>query len=102
MQDDNGITLIITEGEKDVCSLVSAGFRYVISVPNGAQAKPESYMDPFKDWMKPVSRVVICHDEDKPGYEMMHSMRDYFHDKLGKAVGVTRLPYGFKDISDVL
>ena len=100
--DVNGITLIVTEGEKDVCSLVSAGFRYAISVPNGAQAKPESYMDPFVDWMKPVSRVVICHDEDKPGYEMMHNMRDYFHDKLGKAVGETRLPHGFKDVSDTL
>lgn len=100
--DANGITLIVTEGEKDVCSLVTAGFRYVISVPNGAQTKPERYMDPFVDWLQPVSRVIVCHDEDKPGYEMMHMVREYFHDRHGKAVGVTHLPYGYKDISDLL
>lgn len=97
-----GITLVVTEGEKDVCSLVTAGLRFVISVPNGAQAKPESYMEPFAEWLEPVSRVVVCHDEDEAGYDMMHRVREYFHDRMGKAVGVTRLPYGFKDISDLL
>ena len=99
MQD---ITLIITEGEKDVCSLVTAGYNYVISAPNGASAKPEGYLDPFREWFHPVGKVIICHDEDEAGYKMMHNVRDYFHGKLGKAVGVTHLPYGFKDISEIL
>jgi len=96
------VTLIVTEGEKDVCSLVTAGYTHVISVPNGAQATPETYMEPFREWMQTVSRVIICHDEDSPGYDMMHSVSDYFHRRLGKPVGVTRLPYGCKDISDML
>lgn len=97
-----GMTLIVTEGEKDVCSLVTADYRYVISVPNGAQAKPEDYMEPFREWLGPVSRVVICHDEDEAGYKMCHAMREYMHERLGKSVGVTRLPYGYKDISELL
>jgi len=98
----SGLTLIVTEGEKDVCSLVTVGYRYVISVPNGAQAKPEEFLDPFREWMQAVSRVIICHDEDEAGYKMCHAMREYMRDSLGKAVGVTHLPSGFKDISDVL
>ena len=97
-----GITLIVTEGEKDACSLVTAEYRYVISVPNGAQADPKTYMKPFEEWLDPVSRVIICHDEDKAGYEMMHKVSDYFREHMGKSVGVTHLPYGYKDISELL
>lgn len=99
--DNYDVTLIVTEGEKDVCSLVSAGYRYVISVPNGAQAKPETYLEPFTEWLEAVARVVICHDEDEAGYDMMHNVSDYFR-RQGKAVAVTRMPYGCKDVSDLL
>lgn len=96
------ITLIVTEGEKDCCALLSCDYTHVISVPNGAQAKPEKYMKPFRDWLRPVSRVIICHDEDEPGYQMMHSVRDFFTDECGMQVSVTRIPYMCKDIAEVL
>ena len=100
--DATGITLIVTEGEKDCCALLSCGFRYVISTPNGAGAKPETYMSAFREWLRPVTRVVICHDEDEAGYEMMHNVREFFGVRLGRQVSVTRLPYVCKDIAEVL
>lgn len=90
--------LIITEGEKDVLSLLEAGYRYVISVPNGASCEPEKAFEAFESWLAPVNDVVLCGDTDLPGRTLVHKLANYF----GPRSLVIDLPADCKDISDVL
>lgn len=90
--------LIITEGEKDVLSLLEAGYPYVISVPNGASCVPEKAFEAFESWLAPVNEVVLCGDTDLPGRTLVKKLADYF----GPRSMVVTLPADCKDISDVL
>ena len=90
--------LIITEGEKDVLSLLEAGYRYVISVPNGASCEPEKAFEAFESWLAPVNDVVLCGDTDLPGRTLVYKLANYF----GPRSLVIDLPADCKDISDVL
>lgn len=90
--------LIITEGEKDVLSLLEAGYRYVISVPNGASCVPEKAFEAFESWLAPVNDVVLCGDTDLAGRTLVKKLADYF----GPRSLTVTLPADCKDISDVL
>ena len=90
--------LIITEGEKDVLSLLEAGYTYVISVPNGASCEPEKVFEAFEDWLAPVNDVVLCGDTDLPGRILVQKLAKYF----GPRSLTVNLPADCKDISDVL
>lgn len=65
--------LIVTEGEIDVMSFVTAGFDRVVSLPNGAPSGPETSdrrYEPFGthwDAIMQVRRVLIATDMDNPG-----------------------------------
>ena len=96
---DRGGLLIITEGEKDVLTLLSAGYETVISTPNGASAKPEECFAPFVQWLKGIRRVLICGDNDDAGEVMKHNYLEYF-EKLGKKCAIATLSHGCKDISE--
>lgn len=90
--------LIVTEGEKDVLSLLETGYRYVISVPNGASCVPEKAFEAFEEWLAPVNDVVLCGDTDLPGRTLVQKLANYF----GPRSLVVHLPADCKDISDVL
>ena len=90
--------LIITEGEKDVLSLLEAGYRYVISVPNGASCVPSKAFEAFEKWLAPVNDVVLCGDTDLPGRTLVKKLADYF----GPRSLTVQLPADCKDISEVL
>lgn len=90
--------LIVTEGEKDVLSLLEAGYRHVISVPNGASCVPDKAFEAFESWLAPVNDVVLCGDTDLPGRTLVKKLADYF----GPRSLVVTLPADCKDISDVL
>lgn len=94
-------TLIITEGEKDVLTLRACGYEYVVSVPNGSGSRPEVCLAPFGEWLTLVEHVVICGDSDRQGRVMKRNFKAYF-ESLHKSVCIASLPYGTKDISDVL
>ncbi len=91
--------LIVTEGEKDVLTLLSAGYPFVISTPNGAESKPEVSFAPFLSWLKGIRRVLICGDNDDAGEVMKHNYLEYF-EKLGKKCAIATLSHGCKDISE--
>ena len=90
--------LIITEGEKDVLSLMEAGYTHVISVPNGASCVPEKEFEAFESWLAPVNDVVLCGDTDLPGRTLVKKLADYF----GPRSLTVQLPADCKDISEVL
>ena len=102
-------TLIVTEGEKDCLTLLSCGFRHVISVPNGSACKPAVFMAPFVDWLHPFRRIIICGDNDRAGRRLKALLLEYFkpdtiiQDRHFRfTVATVELSTGCKDISEVL
>lgn len=90
--------LIITEGEKDTLTLLEAGYRYVISIPNGASSELHKAFEAFIPWLKQADEIVICGDTDLPGRVLTKHLADYFANRCL----FTTLPADCKDISDVL
>lgn len=90
--------LIINEGEKDTLTLLEAGFRYVISVPNGAATDLKKIFEAFTPWLDQVDEFVICGDTDLPGRTLTKHLTDYF----GARSLLIHLPGDCKDINDVM
>lgn len=109
-----GVPLIVCEGEFDACSWAAAGATHVVSVPNGAVAKPgEGDIVPAEDrqfaylWqdgklradLKPFRKIILATDSDQAGLVL--------RDELAIRLGRTRCwyltyPEGCKDANDVL
>lgn len=90
--------LIINEGEKDTLTLLEAGFRYVISVPNGAATDLKKIFEAFTPWLDQVDEFVICGDTDLPGRTLTKHLTHYF----GARSLLITLPADCKDINDVM
>lgn len=104
--------VVITEGEMDALSALAAGFRRVLSVPNGAPQKAtEGSIDPDNDqaryapvWaarrlLERVQTFIIATDNDEPGRILAS--------ELVRRLGADRCrfveyPAGCKDLNDVL
>lgn len=106
--------LIICEGEIDAASWMTAGATRVVSVPNGAPAKPGegdivpaedrqfSYLwdgDKLKAGIDQFRKIILATDGDKPGL----TLRDELAIRLGRSrCFVVEYPTGCKDANDVL
>lgn len=90
--------LIVTEGEKDCIVLREAGYPYVISMPNGAEARPAEVFEAFEPWLEQVKDVVVCGDTDRPGRTLTARLTHYFGARALFAV----LPNDCKDIGEVM
>lgn len=77
---DEGQDLIWVEGEMDVLSIHEAGFPHVVSLPNGAPAKPEESDRRYEplglhwDDLKNVRRHLIATDLDEPGERLANEL----------------------------
>lgn len=98
--DDNDNRLYITEGEKDCLTLRHIGFRYVISMSNGAQTDPAKTFEAFRTWLEPFRKIVICGDKDKPGRQMVQRLTEYFDDREVFTVDWDQRQFG-KDITEL-
>jgi twinkle protein len=104
-------TVYIVEGECDACAMVEAGIpvESVLSVPNGAKAKPAddpkeargySYVtDALEAGLAKVKRFIWCGDADGAG----HALRE----DMVKLLGAARFffvdwPEGVKDANEML
>lgn len=104
--DDIAATTIFVEGEIDKLSLEVAGFRNVLSVPDGApsvETKNYSnkfdYLDSAQEALSAVTTFVIAVDSDAPGQKL--------EDELARRLGRERCmrviwPNGCKDANEVL
>lgn len=69
--------IIVVEGEMDKLSLEEAGFKNVVSVPDGAPAKVKDeipdedrkfeYVWNCKDYFETANRIILAVDNDEPG-----------------------------------
>jgi twinkle protein len=106
--------LIITEGEFDALSFMTAGVPDVVSVPNGAAGRPgQGAIVPSEDkqfaylWdghalkagLKRYGRIILATDDDEPG----RILREELAIRLGRTrCWWVRYPEGCKDANEVL
>lgn len=104
--------LILVEGEMDVAACWEAGYRQVVSIPDGTPSKLLAEDDPARNddlryealetcssIVAPIQRVIIATDSDVPG--------GYLAEEFARRLGPARCwrvtwPEGCKDANDVL
>lgn len=100
--------VVITEGEWDALAAIQAGFRFAVSVPNGApssetknldEAKRYEWVDRHADALAAVKEFVIASDDDPAGHYLRHD--------LVSLLGADRCrfieyPWPCKDLNEVL
>lgn len=84
----------------DCLTLRHIGFRYVISMSNGAQTDPAKTFEAFRSWLEPFRKIVICGDKDKPGRQMVQRLTEYFDDREVFTVDWDQRQFG-KDITEL-
>ena len=73
--------LYITEGMMDALALLECGCSYVVSVPNGAESKMDSFRK-FRDKIKEkFAYIVFAGDTDEQGLKLRERVCHYFSDK---------------------
>jgi len=104
--DENLDFLIICEGEIDAMSFFQAGYKYVLSIPDGAPSPEAKNFDGKFDYvlnceeeLNGVDNIIICSDNDAPGRVL--------EKELSRRLGRNRCykveyPEGCKDANDVL
>jgi twinkle protein len=99
-------TMIITEGEIDALSYEEVGFRYCVSVPDGAinanainvEKKMEFFENSY-ELLKNIKTVYLATDADSPGVRL----RDELARRFGKSkCFIVTYPEGCKDANEVL
>jgi twinkle protein len=96
--------LIITEGEYDAFTAIEAGFSRVVSVPDGAPAKPidgetvkYDYLDDLK--RADIKEIIICADGDDKGANLLLDLSI----RLGRPrCKFVKYPKGCKDLNEAL
>lgn len=106
MDDCNGDTVVIVEGEIDKLSLYEAGIKHCVSVPDGAPSpKSKNYESKFEflencnEFLEGIKAFVLAVDNDEPGLKL--------EEELARRLGKHRCqrvewPEGCKDANDVL
>jgi len=95
--------VIITEGEFDAIALIQAGYRRVVSVPNGAQTTQSGFAYLGRDALHPdlekFGRYILATDGDGKGRECRDALAVRLGDERCRSV---LYPEGSKDANDVL
>jgi len=83
---------VIVEGEIDALSYITAGIKFVVSVPNGAGNNLE-YMDSAADIFENLETVILAVDTDAKGVDLQR--------ELARRIGVEKCKIvDFKDCKD--
>jgi len=90
----------IVEGEIDCLTMVQAGFKNTVSVPNGAQKGNNnlSYLDNSWEYFKDVEKVFIATDHDENGENLSNELARRIG--IEKCFRVDLSPY--KDVNEQL
>jgi twinkle protein len=88
------------EGEIDCLTMVQAGFRNTVSVPNGATKGNNNldYLDNCYKYFESIEKVYLLTDHDEPGENLAN--------ELARRIGIEKCYRvhinGFKDVNDQL
>lgn len=103
-----GQTVIITEGEWDALAAIQCGFRFVVSVPNGAPASQTAEPENAKryEWvwrhlreLDEVAGFILATDGDQPGANLAADIASLLGADRCKFVDY---PFPAKDLNEVL
>ena len=69
-------SVVIVEGEMDVCALVESGIASVVSVPNGATLNRLNldYLDACIDYFNDKDRIILAVDNDEAGENLKQEL----------------------------
>ena len=69
-------SVVIVEGEMDVCALVESGITSVVSVPNGATLNRLNldYLDACIDYFNDKDRIILAVDNDEAGENLKQEL----------------------------
>lgn len=92
--------IYIVEGEIDCLTMIQAGFKNTVSVPNGAQKGNNnlSYLDNSWEYFKDVDKVFIATDHDENGENLSNELARRIG--IEKCFRVDLSPY--KDVNEQL
>ena len=96
--------LVITEGEWDALAVMTAGWAWVVSVPNGSSARkdmdqPSQYLFHSKEKLDKVGRFILATDGDDAGRALAADLAR----QLGpERCSFIEYPEGCKDLNEVL
>ena len=77
----NSDKIIIVEGEMDALSVYQVGYRFVVSVPNGANKGANlEYLNNCYQYFENAKKVVIFTDNDEPG----RALQDELSRRIGR------------------
>ena len=101
-------SVLITEGEWDALAALTAGFQYVVSVPNGAPAtqtedlntaKRYEWVDRHSEALAKVGTFIIAADADQAGYNLAADLAGLLGAERCKFI---EYPFPCKDLNEVL
>ncbi|HSW67970.1 MAG TPA: DnaB-like helicase C-terminal domain-containing protein [Bacteroidales bacterium] len=122
-QIDKDKPVVITEGQPDAMAVWQAGYKNVVSVPNGA--KNLKWIEHCWEWLQGISEFIVFADNDAPGREMgenikkrLHNVKVISHEKYKdanevlyyageKAVleliedAINEVPHGMADLAEI-
>ena len=87
--------VVIVEGQIDALSVWEAGYKNIVSVPNGANNF--TWIDNCWDWLQQLQEIIIWADNDTPGRKMANELQI----RLGK-YRTKVFTHRRKDANDVL
>ena len=70
---DKNQPLVITEGQPDAMCVYQAGYKNVVSVPNGSNNL--KWIDNCWEWLQGVKQFIVFGDNDSPGREMAENIK---------------------------
>lgn len=70
---DKDKPLVITEGQPDAMAVWQAGYKNVVSVPNGSNNL--KWIDHCWEWLQGVREFIVFADNDEPGKEMAENIK---------------------------
>ena len=82
-------TLIITNTERDCLTMMACGYPFTIAIHGGKDSDPERSLKPFRQWLDPLKRVIVCCDNTHAGRTMRNSLRQLL--SRDYSVGMVRL-----------
>lgn len=70
---DKSKPLVITEGQPDAMAVYQAGYKNVVSVPNGSNNL--KWIQSNWEWLQDIPEFLVFADNDKPGIEMARNIQ---------------------------
>lgn len=91
---DKKKTLFITEGETDMVTLYQAGYQS-LGIPGAGL-----YKEKWNKYLLGFNMVVIVMDNDRPGRELVRTIRNFLGEDNAKNLFFIELPKGIKDVNE--